>query len=405
MRKKFLKNGVIAMMAVCGLAFVSCSEDNDEGMKSYKLTVSYSLPSDVEASNVEELKLILGSTAKNDTLSLDANPKEIELPQGQYKVTVTGKVADEAKAYLSGSMSVDLYANTSVTVNLQKVMQSSLIFKTIHNSGSKQYYMHESYFEIVNNSDEVQYLDNLILTAPTGNQQTANAWQANGYEDLYACGQGSVVAFPGNGHDYPLQPGESVLIANDATNHKLAYGEDVSQAADYASCPDLSNADWEIYLDYNANDVDYDAPNLKTIFYNNQYMFAFGLGVSGRSYVLAKLPEGMTPEAYAALESSVMYEPGTSSTSMSYLVIPSKYVLDAVDIYDPETENHYPTFLPQDDATGVKGNPMYSAKCIRRKVTKIENGRPYYQDTNNSAADFLRDQPLTPGETPTSVDE
>lgn len=405
MRKKFLKNGVIAMMAVCGLAFVSCSEDNDEGMKSYKLTVSYSLPSDVEASNVEELKLILGSTAKNDTLSLDANPKEIELPQGQYKVTVSGKVADEAKAYLSGSTSVDLYANTSVTVNLQKVMQSSLIFKTIHNSGSKQYYMHESYFEIVNNSDEVQYLDNLILTAPTGNQQTANAWQANGYEDLYACGQGSVVAFPGNGHDYPLQPGESVLIANDATNHKLAYGEDVSQAADYASCPDLSNADWEIYLDYNANDVDYDAPNLKTIFYNNQYMFAFGLGVSGRSYVLAKLPEGMTPEAYAALESSVMYEPGTSSTSMSYLVIPSKYVLDAVDIYDPETENHYPTFLPQDDATGVKGNPMYSAKCIRRKVTKIENGRPYYQDTNNSAADFLRDQPLTPGETPTSVDE
>ena len=405
MRKKFLKNGVIAMMAVCGLAFVSCSEDNDEGMKSYKLTVSYSLPSDVEASNVEELKLILGSTTKNDTLSLDANPKEIELPQGQYKVTVTGKVADEAKAYLSGSTSVDLYANTPVTVNLQKVMQSSLIFKTIHNSGSKQYYMHESYFEIVNNSDEVQYLDNLILTAPTGNQQTANAWQANGYEDLYACGQGSVVAFPGNGHDYPLQPGESVLIANDAPNHKLAYGEDASQAADYASCPDLSNADWEIYLDYNANDVDYDAPNLKTIFYNNQYMFAFGLGVSGRSYVLAKLPEGMTPEAYAALESSVMYEPGTSSTSMSYLVIPSKYVLDAVDIYDPETENHYPTFLPQDDATGVKGNPMYSAKCIRRKVTKIENGRPYYQDTNNSAADFLSDQPLTPGETPTSVDE
>ena len=97
MRKKFLKNGVIAMMAVCGLSFVSCSEDNDEGMKSYKLTVSYSLPSDVEASNVEELKLILGSTTKNDTLSLDANPKEIELPQGQYKVTVTGKVADEAK--------------------------------------------------------------------------------------------------------------------------------------------------------------------------------------------------------------------------------------------------------------------------------------------------------------------
>ena len=113
----------------------------------------------------------------------------------------------------------------------------------------------------------------------------------------------------------------------------------------------------------------------------------------------------MTPEAYAALESSVMYEPGTSSTTMTYLVIPSKYVLDAVDIYDAYSETHYPTFLPQDDATGVKGNPMYSAKCIRRKVVEMKNGRPVYKDTNDSAADFLRDQPLTPGETPTSVDE
>ena len=99
---------------------------------------------------------------------MDANPKEIELPQGQYKVTVTGKVTDEAKASLSGSTSVDLYAHTPVTVNLQKIMQSTLIFKTIHNAGSKQYYMHESYFEIVNNSDEVQYLDNLILTLLPG---------------------------------------------------------------------------------------------------------------------------------------------------------------------------------------------------------------------------------------------
>ncbi|MCD8317719.1 MAG: DUF4876 domain-containing protein [Paraprevotella sp.] len=392
-------------MAAFGLVFASCSEDdNDGGMKSYKLTVSYTLPDTVTESNVEDLKLILGSTTKSETLSMDANPKEVELPQGQYKVTLTGKVKDEAQAYLSGTTSIDLYASTSVTVALDEIKQSSLIFKTIHNSGSKQYYMHESYFEIVNNSDEVQYLDNLILTAPTGNQTSANAWQANGYADLYSCGQGQVVAFPGNGHDYPLEPGKSVLIANDATNHKLAYGDDVSQAADYANCPDLSKADWEIYLDYNSNDVDYPASNLKVIFYNNKYMFAFGLGVSGRSYVLAKLPDGMTPEDYASLPSSVMYEPGSSSTSMNYLVIPSKYVLDAVDVYDPDTETHYPTFLPQDDATGVKGNPMYSGKCIRRKVIRYENGRPYYQDTNNSANDFLRDQPLTPGETPTSVD-
>jgi hypothetical protein len=46
----------------------------------------------------------------------------------------------------------------------------------------------------------------------------------------------------------------------------------------------------------------------------------------------------------------------------------------------------------------------WSGKSIRRKVTKIENGRPYYQDTNNSTNDFLLDQPLKPGVTPTVAD-
>jgi hypothetical protein len=38
-------------------------------------------------------------------------------------------------------------------------------------------------------------------------------------------------------------------------------------------------------------------------------------------------------------------------------------------------------------------------------VAKIENGRVYYKDTNNSAEDFLTDQPQTPGIAPTAVDK
>ena len=41
---------------------------------------------------------------------------------------------------------------------------------------------------------------------------------------------------------------------------------------------------------------------------------------------------------------------------------------------------------------------------MRRKVSRIENGRAYYQDTNNSSNDFLNNQPLTPGQTPTQAD-
>jgi hypothetical protein len=79
-------------------------------------------------------------------------------------------------------------------------------------------------------------------------------------------------------------------------------------------------------------------------------------------------------------------------------------VLDAVDVWDVTGETHYPTFLATDDAQGVMGVESYSGKCVRRKVVKIENGRCYFKDTNNSSKDFLSDQPLTPGVDPTAVD-
>ena len=108
-------------------------------------------------------------------------------------------------------------------------------------------------------------------------------------------------------------------------------------------------------------------------------MKAFGLGFFGRAYVLARLPQGVTPEAFAADRSNIKTEPGNASATMEYLLIPSKYVLDAVDIWSEKETVHYPTFL-------------------------AKNGRPYYQDTNNSANDFLNDQALTPGVTPTVAD-
>lgn len=403
--KKNLLFGLLAAATV--LPFVSCSnDDNDDKAKDYQLALNFTLPDTIASSQVSDVKVILANQSGNDTLALsELKDTTIVRRQGIYSVSVTGKLTDEATAFVTGQSQVDLYANTSASVKLDKVNKSSLIFRTIYSTGSKQYYMKESYFEIVNNSDEVQYLDGVIISAPQGNQTKANGWQANGYADIYASGQGSVVAFPGNGHDYPLQPGQTVLIANNATNHKLAYGDDESQKEDYAACPDLSQADWEIYLDYNANDVDYpDVPNLDVIFQNNKYMFAFGLGVMGRSYILAKLPAGITPAEYAADQANLMTEPGTTGT-MQYLMIPSKYVLDAVDTYNPNTENHYLTFLPKDDRSGVKCSPNYTGQCIRRKVIKIENGHAVYKDTNDSEADFLREQPLLPGASFTTVDK
>lgn len=388
---------VAALLLVGSAAFFSCNNDDDVKIKSYPMEVKFALNDGLAWNNITDAKLIVSNDkGLHDTISIKGDTT-ITFVQGQYNFVVTGKVKDEAAAYVQGTAGANLFQNATVNVALSKVVRSSLIFKAIYTTGGKQGYMKDGYFEIVNNSDEVQYLDGLILSAPAGKQQNKNAWQANGFEDLYACGQGQVLAFPGSGHDYPLQPGQSVLIANDGANHK-----DLAGAGNH--CPDLSKADWEVYLSYVNGEIDYPAKNLDVIFVNNKYMKAFGLGFFGRAYVLARLPQGMTPEAFAADHSNIKKEPGNAAATMEYLVIPSKYVLDAVDIWDAQTTNHYPTFLAKDDAEGVLASKAWEGKCVRRKVTKVVNGRAYYQDTNNSANDFLNNQELKPGGTPAVAD-
>ena len=385
------------LLLVGSAAFFSCNNDDDVKIKSYPMEVKFALNDGLAWNNITDAKLIVSNDkGLHDTISIKGDTT-ITFVQGQYNFVVTGKVKDEAAAYVQGTAGANLFQNATVNVALSKVVRSSLIFKAIYTTGGKQGYMKDGYFEIVNNSDEVQYLDGLILSAPAGKQQNKNAWQANGFEDLYACGQGQVLAFPGSGHDYPLQPGQSVLIANDGANHK-----DLAGAGNH--CPDLSKADWEVYLSYVNGEIDYPAKNLDVIFVNNKYMKAFGLGFFGRAYVLARLPQGMTPEAFAADHSNIKKEPGNAAATMEYLVIPSKYVLDAVDIWDAQTTNHYPTFLAKDDAEGVLASKAWEGKCVRRKVTKVVNGRAYYQDTNNSANDFLNNQELKPGVTPAVAD-
>lgn len=385
--KKSLQKLFSVLFVLTGvLAFSACSSD-DDAPKSYPVKVNLTFADTLSFDDASHVQLFVTSQIGTDTFDLASGTLDLILKQGTYSFSVKGKMKDEANAYLSGlKANVPVYGEVAVEVPVAKVLESTLIIKTIYNNCTKMGYLKDTFLEIVNNSDEVQYLDGVIIYAPGGGQSQMNAWQANGYLDIYPVGQGAVVQFPGTGKEHPLLPGQSVIVANDAANHKELSGDE--------NCADLSNADWEIYLDYQSSEVDnQDIPNLKVLWTNNKYMFAFGLGLTSRAYVLARLPEGMTGEAYAEDPASKMTTPGTASTT-EYMVFPAKYTLDAVDVWDPNNETPYPTFLPQDDKAGIPSGSMWSGTCERRKVSKVVNGRKYYQDTNNSAEDFLNKQPL-----------
>lgn len=404
----FTKFGVaVAAVLLAAPAFVACNKDDE--IKSYNLQVALAPSAELMGAQITDARLYIAGTNGTDTIAVsDINtPILLTKVQGSYTATFSARLADEAQAVISGNAAIELYADQTVSINLVKALRSSLIFKTIYCTGGAQYYVLDSYVEIVNNSDEVQYLDNLILFKGQGNLKAQSPWQ-EAFPEEYACGQGAVLAFPGNGHDYPVQPGQVVVVADQAQNHKQAYdptAEDAEElSAQYAKSPDLSGADWEKY--YGNGDTDNEqVPNLKTIFQNNQYMKMWAFGVSGAAFILAKLPDGVAPEDYASDESHYSTTPGTEST-MQYMLISNKYVLDAVDAYGQgvEPEENWPYFLPKDDVKGIPVSSMYEGKSIRRKVERIDNGRVYYKDTNNSSQDWKNEQDNTPRFIPTTVD-
>lgn len=404
-KNKFLSLSatLVAMTAL----FASCEKDGgkDNVIPCYTLGISFVAPSDeLSLDNVSEASLKISrtsGTALDSTVVLkDLADTALTLPQGSYTLLLSGKITNEATGYVSASANVDLYQDVKTSLTLSKYTQSSLIFKAIYTTGGVQGYVNDSYFEIVNNSDEVQYLDGIILMKTDGGQKKElNSWQENGFIDRYVSGQGCVVAFPASesGKEIPLEPGKSVVVANDAAAHN-------SLAKEGNHCPDLSGADWEVYQDYLKNDVDYtDAKNLDIIHIITTGA-RFGMGFFNAGYILAKLPEGMTPKEYAALEESKTTAPNTTSATQ-YFVIPSKYVLDAVDMWANDATEHYIQFLSSDDASGVLASQAWEGKCLRRKVTKVVDGRAYYKDTNNSGEDFLNNQPLQPGYEFTEIDE
>ncbi len=349
---------------------------------SYTAKVSLTLPEGVELADISDLKVV-GEGIAVDEFEVDLKGElsaDVDLVAGVYKFSVSGKITETT--FVVGTAEAEVFADdVEIKIVLTKQTKSSLIIKTIYQA-SAGYYISDCGVEIVNNSDETQYLDQLILAANNAcDNKSANPWQANGFEDLYSAGQAPVLAFPGSGKDYPLEAGESVWVVNTAIAH----------VKEGFTLPDQSGAAFEIFnTEAGGGDTDTaGVPNMEIIFANNIGMKGWGFGVGSGAYMLARCPEGVTPTAYAADAANLMTTPGTTSTD-DYLVINSVNILDAVHAVSADNLTPYSYFLPQDDAAPTTVCTAWSGKVLRRKTEEVD-GKTKYVDTNNSKNDFIVD--------------
>ena len=414
MKKLFCLLPLLAM-----LFLVSCSDDeNDNIAKKYTVDVTVTLPTDISMADVTELVI----TAVNTQTSEEsvANPVDgkasFTLNAGEYDFRASGSAKDYN---LNGLVSkVSVYSDQSVSLPLAIASGSGLIFKEVYFTGVKDWYFKDAFYEIYNNSDEVQYLDGVILGIVDNGLPvnvyvpSPSIWVDENGELLDRYPMASfTVAFPGTGKEHPLQPGESVVVATNPIKHneRQLTGDDV------ASPVDLSTADWDIYCGpFSSTDTDINGiPNMDCLYLNASFGMDFMPSVDGQALILAKLPEGMTNVTFVADPENMMVAPGKSDKAQ--LMIPREYVIDGIDIVPAIESDRYKHLKSTEDvgmawvdgsSNGSLASSAYSGKSLRRKVIAINNGRVVYKDTNNSSEDFiLGGQTPTPGPHPTGVDK
>lgn len=290
---------------------------------------------------------------------------------------------------VSGSefdLTIDLFEyrkNTSFVI-------SEVFFAGTKTPEGKQY-NDDKYFEIYNNSSEVLYADGLcIAESELMSTQALNEYTPDIRPD--ATPVSSVYRIPGDGDDYPVQPGEYIVVCDVAINHAIGN----SNSFDLS----IANFEW-----FDGADVDVDVPEVP----NMVKMVSTSASVWGlhnrgfSSYILFKM-DGVTPEMFNddyAYHYQYTFVWGDFVKVMPFDAwqVPNNLIIDAVECSTP-SDYEWKALDPSLDLTwthaGDADNARYG-KCVKRKVSHKEGDRVVLLDTNNSAFDFIPTAEPTPG--------
>lgn len=304
---------------------------------------------------------------------------------GVYTISVSASQNQGGFTYtIAGSESnVSLIADgAEVTVKVEAVKEAALVFKEIYYTGvdPANFYFRDQFYEIYNNSTEVVYADGLCIAETV----FANYDKSIIYEwpienaDQYVFAR-VIWQLPGDGKTYPVQPGESFVIAQWATNHKA---ENLSKGL---SPVDLTGAEFEaIEKETTFNGIlltDNLAINMKKVVQAGYAMPQWLTSTDGSRYVLFKPSKPLKNEDFITA-TNADYQGTAREIAISD-------VIDAVQAVNNESGMSVlglPTAL---DAGAIWCSGSYVGESIARKIKETRpDGTKVYQDTNNTSNDF-----------------
>ncbi|WP_330747399.1 DUF4876 domain-containing protein [Chryseobacterium sp. CP-77] len=437
--KRFILLLVIPVMTLLG-----CNRDDDFGgnneIKPVPFTVNikfdaskYPSVADKGVANVTVIlkntateDQITGKTDENGELKLNAVlpgnysiQAELQLKKSEYEQQIGEETSYEIVHFGGFDEKVIINANTpSKLVRITSGNLGDLVIKQYYYAGSDTKLganFRDQFIEVHNNSDQTIYADGLYLVFLEGNTNSnpTTYTLSNGQYDWSKTAGGGAAAntdyvysnilikIPGNGSQYPILPGKSIVIAQTAINHKMPF-DDINGTGVAIQEPDrtvdLSHADFETYLgDYNTSigkkPFAWDIQNIMVPDMQVAYW-----SIASNDLILnvnSMLGLGILRATDAEVAGWQKVPSPKAPTGNLFLQIPKNYIIDGIDITDKEQKA--PKDFPADiDASRTfivnavgQAEATFTGLSVIRKTKEIINGRVVLQDTNNSANDFV----------------
>ena len=323
----------------------------------------------------------------------------LSLPNGIYRINVSGRFDRDVfngaadKVVISGS-------DVAMSLPLSYSRAGSIVIKELYCGGCKMLpqegnYQGDQYFILHNNDYNVQYLDGLCFGTLSPNNSTGtNPWVSKNestgetiFPDFLPIIQ-AVWQMPGDGDDFPLQPGEDAVIClRGAIDHTLQYPLSVNlNKPDYFVCYNITYFWNTMYHPAPGNLISQD--RIVDVVIKTGQANAYTLSLSSPTLVIWK-PEGMTMHEFANAPGNVIPVPGSNVDDV--VTIPMDWVYDAVEVFDGRSANNSKRLPPAVDAGYIMQTDIYLGRSLMRHVDENASAAAGYEvlaDTNNSLNDF-----------------
>lgn len=321
------------------------------------------------------------------------------LPNGLYRVNLNGREdgnifnAAADKVVLSGK---DLTLNLRISVS----KSGTIVIKEIYCGGCKKLpqegnYQYDQYFILHNNDYQVQYLDGLCFgTLSPYNSTGSNPWVSKDpvtgdtvYPEFLPIIQ-AVWQFPGDGDDFPLQPGEDAVIClKGAVDHAAQYPLSVNlNKPGYFVC--YNNTYFPNTTSHPAPGDQISVDRYLNVVVKTGKANAYTLSISSPTLVVFRA-EGVAVEDYVRQSDTIIPVPG--STVDNVVKVPYEWVVDAVEVFDGTSSTNSKRLVPSLDAGYVTQTDLYLGRSLMRTIDEqasVNAGYEILQDTNNSLNDF-----------------